>query len=236
MTRQVSPDALEAIAEREGLRLIAYQDEGGTWTIGYGHTIGVKKGDICTKDQALDWLKSDIANAEQDVCEAVKVILNDNQYGALVSFDFNVGHGEKGRRDGFVELKNGKPSTLLTLVNSLNFAAVPKEMLNWVKVGGVVDNGLVNRRNSEGGQWVKGSYVRGASITPDAPPPLWRRVWELGHVKVKAAGAAIGGMGIGAAQVKSVGSEIQSLAPSLLYLGIAVGFIGIVMELFHKES
>jgi len=43
----------------EGLRLEAFQDSGGVWTIGYGHTAGVKEGDRCAPGQAALWLNSD---------------------------------------------------------------------------------------------------------------------------------------------------------------------------------
>jgi len=145
MARQISPESLEAIAQREGLRLDAYQDTGGTWTIGYGHTEGVKQGDKITQDQATAYLKSDVHAAEECVSSAVKVQLTDNQYGALVSFAYNIGC------DAFCS------STLLKNLNTGDYAGVPAQMLRWVQVHGITDNGLINRRNSEGGQWVKGS-------------------------------------------------------------------------------
>lgn len=222
--RQIDDDSLQEIAKREGLRLLAYKDSGGTWTIGYGHTEGVKAGDVITDAQALAYLKSDLGVAEDCVSSTVTVSLSDSQYGALVSFCFNIGCAAF------------SSSTLLKNLNKGDYAGVPAQMLQWVKVNKIVDQGLVNRRNSEGGQWVKNAYVRGAAITPDSPPPLWRRVWQLGHVKVKAAGASIGAMGIGSAQLKTVGSEIQALSPMLMSLGIGIVFIGIIMELFHKEG
>lgn len=53
--------AEKIIAKFEGLRLRAYQDTGGIWTIGYGSTkdpftgLSVKQGDAITKDTALTW-------------------------------------------------------------------------------------------------------------------------------------------------------------------------------------
>lgn len=37
----------------EGYRSEAYLCPAGKWTIGYGHTSGVKEGDTCTKEQAI---------------------------------------------------------------------------------------------------------------------------------------------------------------------------------------
>ncbi len=41
MTYQISSDGIKALKGSEGLRLKAYQDEKGVWTIGYGHNVYV---------------------------------------------------------------------------------------------------------------------------------------------------------------------------------------------------
>lgn len=48
------------LTQREGVRLNAYQDSKGVWTIGYGHTQGVKRGDRITKEQAAAFLAEDM--------------------------------------------------------------------------------------------------------------------------------------------------------------------------------
>lgn len=48
------------LMQREGVRLNAYQDSKGVWTIGYGHTQGVKRGDRITKEQAAAFLAEDM--------------------------------------------------------------------------------------------------------------------------------------------------------------------------------
>src|SRR5262249_10281827 len=63
----------------------------GIWTIGYGHTLGVKEGDTCTLDQAQRWLEQDTAASAHDVGAYVKVPLNQNQFDALCSLRFNIG-------------------------------------------------------------------------------------------------------------------------------------------------
>ena len=48
----------------EGLKLSAYKDQVGVWTIGYGHTgRGVHAGLTITQDQADTFLASDVAGA-----------------------------------------------------------------------------------------------------------------------------------------------------------------------------
>lgn len=225
--RQIDQDSLKAIAEREGLRLTAYKDTGNTWTVGYGHTDDVEPGEVITQEQAMAFLMADVGVAETCVSDAIKVTLTDNQYGALVSFAYNIGC------EAFCK------STLVKNLNAGDYAGVPQQMLRWVKVHGVTDNGLINRRNSEGGQWVKGAYVKGAAITPDSPPPAWRSALSTLHIKLKGIGTTIAGLGIGGAQLKDVGTQFQAYSTawhSLAAIGVGLCLVGVVLEVFHKAE
>lgn len=94
---RASDRCLELIKELEGLRLSAYRCTAGKWTIGYGHTKGVLPKDICTPDQAEAWLREDVATVEKSINSLFTTTslrlreLNQNQYDALVSFQFNTG-------------------------------------------------------------------------------------------------------------------------------------------------
>jgi GH24 family phage-related lysozyme (muramidase) len=142
ITSKVSAAAL--IAEFEGLRLNAYQDSGGVWTIGYGTTINpvtglpIKKGDKITKDTALTWLRMQTAATEGQVKAKLKVKQNDRQISALTSLAYNIGLGAFGR------------STLLRLINT---GAKPNEIaaqfIRWNKVKGKEVPGLTRRRQLE---------------------------------------------------------------------------------------
>ena len=44
---KVSNDCISLIKQFEGCRLTAYKCPAGVWTIGYGHTVGVKEGLVC---------------------------------------------------------------------------------------------------------------------------------------------------------------------------------------------
>jgi len=93
MTPQNINDAgLKLIEEFEGLRLTAYNDGGGVWTIGYGHTKGVKRGQTISRDQAEQFLREDVSDAEAAV-NRLALKLSANQFSALVSFTFNLGAG-----------------------------------------------------------------------------------------------------------------------------------------------
>jgi lysozyme len=139
--RSINMDGLGLIERSEGMRLAAYQDGKGVWTIGYGHTHDVQKGDVCTVAQAEQWLGEDIASAENAVEHLVAVPLTDNQFAALVSFAFNVGYGAFSN------------STLLTRLNGGNYTAVPALLKAWVFVGGKVEKGQITRRAAEGTLW-----------------------------------------------------------------------------------
>ena len=89
---QISELALEKIKAFEGCRLTAYQDAAGVWTIGYGHTKGVKPGDKISQYWADDCLRQDIEAVEAQI-EKLDLTLSQPQLDALVSFVFNVGIG-----------------------------------------------------------------------------------------------------------------------------------------------
>lgn len=161
--REINQSGLDLIKSFEGIEdgnpttvnLDPYIDPVGIWTIGWGHAIrrngeflrGIAKraqafalypGGI-TKQQAEDLLRGDVLDFCRDVEALVKVSLNDNQFAALVSFQFNTG-GLKG-------------STLLRKLNAGDYAGAANQFAAWNKgtVRGkkVVLNGLVRRRSAE---------------------------------------------------------------------------------------
>lgn len=138
----------EFIAQFEGLLLSAYWDKTGkVWTIGYGHTAGVKPGQKITRSQALKYLQSDLRTAEKYVNKYVdKYHLNQRQYNALVSFAFNCGGGNLNKL-----MDNGKRDKAL----------IPSKMRLYTKSGGVELKGLVRRRKAESILFEKGIYTDG---------------------------------------------------------------------------
>ena len=153
---RVLPQAASGLTKlSEGLFLESYQDDAGIWTVGYGHTAGVKPGMVITEQQADDFLAQDLANAQAIVEKYVTVPLNDNQYGALVDFVFNVGKGMPGVKSGFVYLRNGQPSTLLKLINQGQYSLAAQQFALWNKCDGRVLNGLTARRKAEADLWNK---------------------------------------------------------------------------------
>ena len=167
MTRQVTPEVVQHVKRFEGCKLTAYPDPGSKngepWTIGYGHTsdgfLKVEKGLRITQDVADGALENDLNEIAAAVERLVKVKLNDNQFGALVSFTFNVGVGAFSK------------STLLKKLNAGNYDAVPGELARWNKNDGKVMAGLTNRRAAEAGLWAKGAFVASNTVAaaPESP-------------------------------------------------------------------
>lgn len=134
---KTSPKGIALIKEFEGLRLKAYKCPGGVWTIGYGHTAGVKPGMVITEAQAGEYLKADLIAFERYL-NGLGLALNQNQFDALVSFIYNVGTG------------NFSSSTLLRKVRANpQDNSIMDEFLRWVYSKGRVLPGLQRRRLAE---------------------------------------------------------------------------------------
>ena len=122
----------------EKLALVAYKDQGGVWTIGWGHT-GPEafEGATCSPAQADAWFDTDIRRAVNATNHSLDVALNQNQFDALVAFTYNVGVGAEAH------------SALLRLVNGHHFDAAALEFGKWNHVAGQVSAGLTRRREAE---------------------------------------------------------------------------------------
>lgn len=85
--------ALEQLKIDEGCRLTAYQDTVGVWTIGYGHTGGVKKGDKITQKDADNFLLEDTLEAARDASTLPVGFdgLNAVRQAVLINMTFNLG-------------------------------------------------------------------------------------------------------------------------------------------------
>ena len=134
---RTSQRGLSLIKSFEGLRLQAYQDSVGVWTVGYGTTRGVSAGMSITKEQAERMLLNDVQRFEPELDRLVKVALNQNQWDALMSFVYNLGSA------------NLASSTLLKLLNKGDYRGAADQFPRWVNAGGKRLEGLVKRRAAE---------------------------------------------------------------------------------------
>lgn len=132
-----SNDAKDLIKCFESFRPKAYWCPGKVLTIGYGTTRGVVAGQEITHEEALKLLEEDLQYFAHNLRLLIKVPLNQHQFDALISFVYNIGIGAF------------KKSTLLKKLNAGLYEEVPKQMMRWVFVKGIVFKGLARRRKAE---------------------------------------------------------------------------------------
>lgn len=137
MPMQISPAGIDLIKRFEGCRLSAYLDAIDVPTIGYGHTGGVKMGDVITQDQADAMLANDVQVRVNAVNAIVTKPVTQGQFDALVSFAYNCG------------VANLLHSTLMKMINRGEADSAGPQFLLWSRAGGKVLPGLVRRRQSE---------------------------------------------------------------------------------------
>ena len=136
---------IELIKEFEGLRLTPYLCGAGVETIGYGNTFyeDGKKVQLTDKPisraRAEQLLINTIAGFEKQLYPILSgLMLNDNQFSALVSFCFNVG------------VANFKKSTLLKIIKeNPNDKDITEQFLRWNKANKKELPGLTRRRQAE---------------------------------------------------------------------------------------
>ncbi len=146
-----------AIGSFEGVVLRAYPDPGTggkPWTIGIGHTAlagppSVSPGMTITRDQAFQFLRTDLIIFENAIKASVKVTVTQSEFDALASFTLNVGTG------------NFKGSSVLRLLNAGDRTGAANALLAWNKAAGHVLAGLVARRQAERLMFLAGAYPAG---------------------------------------------------------------------------
>ena len=132
---KTSRRGINLIKEFEGLRLTAYKCPAGVYTIGYGHTRGVKRGMKITEEEASAYLTADLRNSEKAVEQYDRIYhWNQSEFDALVSFTFNCGAANLRSL-----LRNGRR----------NRSQIAATLPLYRKAGGKVLKGLERRRAAE---------------------------------------------------------------------------------------
>ena len=132
-----SRKGLQLIKDFEGLRLGSYKCPAGVWTIGYGHTKGVKQGQVIDQMRADDYLVEDIAPIERQL-NKLNLNFRQEQFDALVSWIFNLGGG------------NFNSSTMKKyIVGDYTDEQITDQMVKWVNAAGKPLVGLKKRRIAE---------------------------------------------------------------------------------------
>lgn len=153
-----SDKGIGLIKEFEGCRLSAYRCPAGVWTIGYGHTLNVKPGDVITQKQADEYLREDLKKFESHVSSYNKYGWTQNEFDALVSFAFNIGN-----------------ITGLTAAGTRSKAQIADAMLLYVRAKGIVLPGLITRRQKEHDLFVtSGAKKSNNEIALEVVNGLWK--------------------------------------------------------------
>jgi len=133
----ISQEGIDLVKKFEGCKLEAYQCAAGVWTIGYGSTHGVQKGDVWSQEKAEIMLIDELEEYGNHVSDFVTVPLHQCQFDALTSWCFNLGP------------TNLNESTMLKVLNQGSYEEVPYQLKRWNKVNGQVNDGLIRRREAE---------------------------------------------------------------------------------------
>lgn len=137
------------IKKYEGCRLEAYKCLAGIWTIGYGHTGGIRKGQKITQAQADAYLKEDIPKFEKNVSKyGSKYGWNQNEFDALVSFAYNIGSIDQ-----------------LTASGTRARTEIADKMLEYNKINKKVHKTLQKRREEERELFLGGKAQTGTGGT-----------------------------------------------------------------------
>ena len=141
MSRDISA-GVALIRQFESCQLTTYYDQNNILTIGWGHRVlpadNIKPGDTTSQARADALLQSDLAqNVSWLEDDLDGITVNDNQFNALLSLEFNIGEGR---------FEN---STLLDDLDDGNFQAAAAQFSVWRIAGGQVSAGLVRRRAAE---------------------------------------------------------------------------------------
>lgn len=187
--------------------LTAYQDETGTWTIGYGFTQGVKDGDTITEKEADLRLGAELMPYEAALTKAITSPTTQNQFDSMIILAWNIG------LNGFLS------SSLLRAHNAGDYASAARAFGLWNKVtvngSKVVSNGLVNRRAKEVVLYTTGEEPVTVPQAVDPPKPVIKSTINAAQV-IGGGTAAIATATQVLDQINKVHSSVSSLGDWML--------------------
>lgn len=166
MSRSINQATIDLIKTFEGWSPEPYLCPARVWTIGWGATRGPDGGPVTASTPPISQeigealLLRDCSRFSQAVSGLIVADLNDNQFGALVSFTYNLGPGRL------------RSSTLRALVNRGDFDGAAGQFQRWVYAGGVRLNGLVRRREAERRLFLSPVWA----VAAEPPESFWDRL------------------------------------------------------------
>lgn len=207
----INAKGLALIKEFEGCKLDAYQDIGGVWTIGYGHTKTAKAGMRITQLQADQLLAAEVSGFAADVIALCDVTPNDNQWAALTSLAYNIGVGAL------------RKSTVLRMHNAGKHAEAAAAFSMWNKAGGKVRAGLTRRRAAEASLYL--TPVSGETQTTRATPDTKDPAAKFNP------GTAVAAVGGGLAVAQQAVAQVSEIWDGLAVFGVSphllLGMLGV---------
>jgi len=236
---RTSENGIELVKAFEGLHKVksdgsvrSYRCPAGRWTIGYGHTHGVRSGETITPEEAEDLLRKDLQDCEAVVERMVKVDLTQNQFDALVSFVFNLGQGNFGS------------STLLRTLNRGEYESAAEEFIRWNKarVDGELKAlpGLTRRRTAEAALFEMDVELASEGGDLPAQKPEQAETKPLGKSRTLF-GLSMAGLSTGINEATAQLQALTAYSDTLQVVFVVLTLIGIGIAVYarvddHKEG
>ncbi len=205
----------------------ASQLSGKPWTVGFGQTVGVTPSTYMNEAAAEDNIRAKLGTYEQAVLASCKVKPTQGQFDALVSIAWNV-------------MSAVRPtSSIIKAHNRRDWAAASRAFRLYNMAKGVVEDGLIARRQREGLMYLNASPIEHSGIaepiqTPEADPER-----PLAKSQINIASTAAGGTAAVAAVSETVNSiaavkmgvsELADWAVPILLIAVVALCIYIVMQ------
>jgi lysozyme len=180
---RVSQALVDDLKRLEGCRLTAYLDRAGVWTIGYGHTKGVKEGDVITQARAEQIYFEDLDFFAPEVEKLIKRPVNQNQFDALVCLAFNIGTGPKGLGG----------SELLKRFNLNDVEGAAEQFARWIHVRGPQVELAIGTTGEAVSEWQ--SFLKSEGLTVKVDGSYGPKTAEVTRAWQKQHGKAEDGIG-----------------------------------------
>lgn len=210
---KINAAGIKLVKDAEGFRGEAYKCPAGVWTIGYGHTEGVKEGDAITMNKAHLLLSDELSEFAEKVREACATPPNENELAAMTSLAYNIGIA------GF------RKSTVLKCHDKAQYESAARAFSMWNKAGGKVLPGLVRRRAAEAALYL--TPVDGEQAMPqavDAERPITSSV----QISAGSMTAVASMMGVGAQIAQSFKDIQEGFGPLLPYIALGAACVAAI--------
>jgi len=211
-------ETVDLIKQFEGVRLEAYRDSVGVWTIGYGLTTGalpdivVERGMHISEREAEMYFARVLELFGNDILVMMTRQPTPNQYGAMLSLAYNIGLGAF------------RKSTCLRRFNAGDIEGAAAALTWFNKAGGKVLSGLTRRRTAEAELFLRDKIVSNTLPTPDPIKPPHKSTTNIA--------AATAGLSMAASASSDVQRVVSNLGidPKWLLLAVGLAAVGWIIK------